>query len=96
MTKTKTIPKSPSFYGPGWMEKLEEWTAKNLPSDFSANWKDEASIRANMVGGSPSSHFCSELRRAVEAYNSGEEYDTPRCEWNAQQIAERAMIRERM
>lgn len=90
------IPTPPSFFGPGWMDELDSWTKENLPHDFSAKWEDEAAIRANTVGGSPSSHYCAELRSAVAAYNFGKEYKTPRSDWNAEQIAQDKQIRERM
>jgi len=92
----KEIPSPPYFSGPGWSDKLNDWTAKNLPSDFSADWRGEAAIAWNVSGGSPSGLYYSEISRAVAAYNAGEEYQTPRADWNAQQIDQQTQIRERM
>lgn len=92
----KQIPSPPYYSGPGWSDKLDDWVAENLPTDFSADWRGEAAIAWNIGGGAPSGLYYSELARAVKAYNSGAEYQTPNADWNAQQIDQQKMIRERM
>ena len=91
------LPLVPYFHGVGWDTKLAKWIEENLPDKFFADGREdyegEARIRCNLTGCVYSSCLYRELGRAIHAYNNGEAYDTPLCEWNRKDIEARRRAR---
>jgi hypothetical protein len=89
MEKIITIKSPPYFSGVGWDDKLNNWCNENLPINFASPWRDEAGISWRLFGGTSSGYEYRELKRAIEAYNSGTAYATPRIDWNRKDIKAR-------
>ena len=77
---------APYIVGAGFLDKLTAWSKENLPEDLHEAWLVEAAVEFHFKGGRPSETYNRQISKAVEAYKTGEVYETPYTKTNEEEI----------
>ena len=77
---------APYITGAKFLDRLRAWSKENLPEDLHKAWLVEAAVEYHFNGGQPSQTYNRQIFKAVNAYKTGDVYETPYTKMNEEEI----------